>query len=195
MKTSTCALLATSALFLGACATSSSSRATHTTFEDIPVPAGLTYQMDDSTVIESPRVKAARLVYRGRIEPTSLAQAMRATLEGNGWRNVSATSARSSGTLQVYEKEGASLQVQIWEGGLFGMYTYLEVTAGRLNQPGTSPMPAAIGVPAVPATPAPPSSFAPGSSPAPGGGPSAQAAVPPAVPMQPAPAGAFPKTN
>lgn len=194
MKTSTCALLATSALFLGACATTPS-RTTHTTFEDIPVPAGLTYQMDESTVIESPRVKAARLVYRGRIEPASLAQAMRATLESNGWRNVSATSGPTAGTLQVYEKEGASLQVQIWEGGLFGMYTYLEVTAGRLNQPGSAPLPAASGVPAPPVPPAPSSSLAPPPSPAPGGGPGAHAAVPPAVPVQPMPAGAFPKTN
>lgn len=194
MKTSTCALLATSALLLGACATAPS-RATHTTFEDIPVPAGLTYQMDDSTVIESPRVKAARLVYRGRIEPASLAQAMRATLESNGWRNVSATSSRTSGALQVYEKDGAALQVQIWEGGLFGMYTYLEVTAGRLNQPGAAPMPAASGIPAPPAPPGPSSSLGPAPGSAPGGGASAQAAVPPAVPVQPAPAGAFPKTN
>ena len=55
-------------------------------FEDIPVPKGLSYQADKSTIIESPTVKAARLVYRGRLEVDSLASAMRTTLEANGVR-------------------------------------------------------------------------------------------------------------
>src|SRR5262249_37425361 len=72
-------------------------------FEDIPVPNGLTYQPSESTIIESPAVKAARLVYRGRIEVASLSDAMRATLEANGWRYVSSVSAGDD-IIQVYEK-------------------------------------------------------------------------------------------
>jgi hypothetical protein len=113
-----------------ACA-SAPPRPVHSEFEDIPVPKGLTYQPDRSTVIESPVVKAARLVYRGRVEPESLAAAMRTTLEANGWRAVSSTTTATHGTTQVYEKGGNSLQVQLWEGLI---YTYVELTASRALQ-------------------------------------------------------------
>ena len=99
-------------------------------FEDIPVPKGLTYQPGQSTIIESPNVKAARLVYRGRMEPESLALAMRTTLEANGWRNVSSTTTATHGATQVYEKGGNSLQIQIWEGFL-NWFTYVELIASR----------------------------------------------------------------
>ncbi len=115
---------------LAACA-SAPPRPVRSEFEDIPVPRGLTYEAERSTIIESPQVKAARLVYRGRIEIESLAAAMRTTLEGNGWRNVSSTTTAQHGTTQVYEKAGNSLQVQLWEGF---WYTYVELTASRASQ-------------------------------------------------------------
>lgn len=109
------------------CATASP-RASRSEFEDIPVPKGLSYVESDSTIIESPSVKAAKLVYRGRVEPVSLGSAMRSTLETNGWRHVSSATAGEKGTTQVYEKPGQSLQVRVWEG-LY--YTYVELTASR----------------------------------------------------------------
>jgi len=115
-------------LLLGACA-STSQRPVRTEFEDIPVPKGLAYQADDSTVVETPSVKAARYVYRGRLEPESLATAIRSTLEANGWRHVSSTRNSQHGATQVYEKEGDSLQVQVSEGV---WYTYAEYTTGRV---------------------------------------------------------------
>ena len=118
------------ALLSVACA-STPPRSVRSEFEDIPVPKGLTYEADRSTIIESPQVKAARLVYRGRIEIESLAAAMRTTLESNGWRNVSSTMTSRSGTTQVYEKAGNSVQVQLWEGL---WYTYVELTASRATQ-------------------------------------------------------------
>ncbi len=118
-------------IVITACA-SAPPRPVRSEFEDIPVPKGLEYQSDRSTVIESPLVKAARLVYRGRVEPDSLAGAMRTTLGANGWRNVSRTTTASHGTPQVYEKAGNSLQVQISEGII---YTYVELTASRALQP------------------------------------------------------------
>ena len=118
------------ALLFVACA-STPPRPVRSEFEDIPVPKGLTYEADRSTIIESPQVKAARLVYRGRIEIESLAAAMRTTLESNGWRNVSSTMTSRSGTTQVYEKGGNSVQVQLWEGL---WYTYVELTASRVLQ-------------------------------------------------------------
>lgn len=108
--------------------TSAPPRPVRSEFEDVPVPRGLTYQPEQSTIIESPSVKAARLVYRGRIEVESLALALRTTLEENGWRHVSTTSAAGHGTTQVYDKGGASLQVQVWEGW---WWTYVEMNASR----------------------------------------------------------------
>ena len=116
------------------CATTSS-RATRSEFEDIPVPKGLTYQPSKSTVIESPTVKAARLVYRGRLEVESLSVAMRTTLEANGWRHVSSTSAAEHGITQVYEKSGSSLEVRLLDGWWF---TFVELTASRAQQQATT---------------------------------------------------------
>lgn len=114
------------------CATTSSGP-TRSEFEDIPVPTGLTYQPSESTIIESPTVKAARLVYRGRLEVASLSDAMRTTLEANGWRYVSSTSADDDIT-QVYEKSGSSLEVRLIDGWWF---TYVELTASRAQQHAT----------------------------------------------------------
>jgi hypothetical protein len=104
-------------------------------FEDIPVPKGLAYVDNDSTIIESPSVKAAKLVYRGRVEPVSLGNAMRSTLEANGWRHVSTATAGDKGTTQVYEKPGNTLQVKVWEGWY---YTYVELTTSRTLTSATS---------------------------------------------------------
>jgi hypothetical protein len=114
------------------CATTAS-RPTRSEFEDIPVPTGLTYQPSESTIIESPTVKAARLVYRGRLEVASLSDAMRTTLQANGWRSVSSTSVDDVAT-QVYEKSGSSLEVRLIDGWWF---TYVELTASRAQQHAT----------------------------------------------------------
>jgi hypothetical protein len=116
-------------LLLGACASTPPSRPVRTEFEDIPVPKGLAYQADDSTILEAPNVKAVRYVYRGRLEPESLSGAIRSTLEANGWRSVSSTRNSQHGATQVYEKEGDSLQVQLWEGL---WYTYAEYSTVRV---------------------------------------------------------------
>jgi hypothetical protein len=111
-----------------------SSQPPRSQFEDISVPSGLTYQPDKSTIIESPTVKAARLVYRGRLEVASLSDAMRTTLEANGWRHVSTTSAGDQGIVQVYEKSGNPLEVHLIDGW---WYTYVELTIGRALEPST----------------------------------------------------------
>jgi hypothetical protein len=112
------------------CATSSS-QPTRSEFEDIPVANGLTYQPSKSTIIESPTVKAARLVYRGRVEVDSLAVAMRTALEANGWRYVSSTYTADHGITQVYEKAGNPLEVRLIDGW---WYTYVEMTVTRTRQ-------------------------------------------------------------
>jgi hypothetical protein len=110
------------------CATTAARRQ----FADITLPAGMAYQPQDSVVIESPTIKAAQLVYRGRLEPVTLGDAMRTRLEASGWRHVSRTSTAKGGTRQVYEKEGNALDVHIYEGL---WYTYLAISASEVLAP------------------------------------------------------------
>jgi len=119
---------------LSACA-SSPPRAQRSEFEDIPVPKGLELDWSRSTIIESPTIKAARLFYKGRVTPDSLALAFRSTLEANGWRYLSSATAKR-GTLQVYEKAASSLQVLIYEGWY---YTWVELSATRVVNPAPAP--------------------------------------------------------
>src|SRR5213594_5097876 len=100
-------------LFATGCTTTTTARRQ---FDDIDLPSGLAYRPGDSIVIESPTVKAAQLVYRGRLEPVTLGDAMRTRLEASGWRHISRTSTSRAGTRQVYEKEGNALEVHIYEG-------------------------------------------------------------------------------
>jgi hypothetical protein len=127
-------LLSVIALSLAACASSSSKQA-RSEFEDIPVPSGLTLDRSKSTVIESPSAKAARLVYKGRIEPDSLGLVYRTTLEANGWHHLASTTNSEKNITQVYEKPGNSLHVLIYEGFY---YTWVEVSATRLVTPTTT---------------------------------------------------------
>jgi len=121
-------ILSTAVLALTACATSTP-RAQRSEFEDIPVPKGLAVDLNRSTIIESPTVKAARLFYKGRVEPESLGVAFRTTLEANGWKHLSSTTASDKGTTQVYEKSGSTLQVLIYESWY---YTWVEMSATRM---------------------------------------------------------------
>jgi hypothetical protein len=121
-------VLSATVLALTACA-STPPKVQRSEFEDIPVPKGLAVDLDRSTIIESPNVKAARLFYKGRIEPESLGVAFRTTLEANGWKHLSSTTASGKGTTQLYEKSGSSLQVMIYEGWY---YTWVEMSATRM---------------------------------------------------------------
>jgi hypothetical protein len=121
-------ILCALAVVLAACA-SSPPAPQRSEFEDIPVPPGLTLDRSRTTIIESPNVKAARLFYKSRIRPESLAVAYRTTLEANGWRHVSSTTSASKGTTQVYEKADSALQVLIYEGFY---YTWTEVSTTRI---------------------------------------------------------------
>ena len=126
------AVAAAAALVLSACA-SNPPRPVKSQFEDIPVAKGMGYQTGESMAIETPTVQAAREVYRGRIEIESLATATRATLEANGWKHLNTTKTAQHGINQVYEKQGTSLQVLLWEGWM-GWFTYAEYTTARILQ-------------------------------------------------------------
>jgi len=117
-------------LLLTACA-SNPPRPMRTEFEDIPVPKGLAYQQDESTVIETPKIRAGRHIYRGRLEVESLNVAIRNTLEANGWRHVSSSAVSDHGVTQIYEKASSSLEVRLIDGW---WYTVVELTASRAMQ-------------------------------------------------------------
>ena len=129
MSMSRVLIVCTLGLTLASCASSSGPARQRSEFEDIPVPKGLAVDLNRSTIIESPSVKAARIFYKGRIEPDSLSVAFRTTLEANGWKHLSSTTASDKGTTQVYEKTGSSLQVLIYESWY---YTWVEMSATRM---------------------------------------------------------------
>jgi hypothetical protein len=160
-------------LFLATGCASTAPPPASTSFEGFPVPEGLTYRPSDSTIIETQDARAGRVVYRGRVEPASLVQTMRATLETAGWKLVGSTLSAQSGSTQLYDKNGTSMQVRIWEGGPLSWYTYVEMTAigvtpksassGRAESlprvvpaPGMTPAPSSGHVPSVSAEPASP---------------------------------------
>lgn len=132
MKTKMLVMLAVLLAFsLSACSSTKNIPPVRSEFMDIPLPDGLVYLADKSAVIESETVRAARLMYSSKFEPGSLVLSIQDGLQGNGWRLVRTTSFPNMGTMQLYEKGEASLQVRIWEGGAFDSSTYVELSGTR----------------------------------------------------------------
>jgi hypothetical protein len=183
MRTHQCAIGVFALLLATGCA-SSASKPAYMAFEGLPVPKGLQYRPADSTIIETQDIKAGRVIYRGRIEQESLAQSMRATLEADGWRLVGSTFSAQSGSTQLYDKSGMSLQVRIWEGGLFSWYTYVELAAieTTASRPasGQAPVPGPEAIPKI--VPAPGVTPVPSAVPAPSLVPMPSAAAEPLTP-------------
>jgi hypothetical protein len=121
---------------LTACASSSSTKQVRSEFEDIPVPSGLTLDQGRTVIIESPTVKAAKLSYKGRLQPDSLGTAFRTTLEANGWKHQSTMTSSGKGTTQVYDKSGSYLPVDIWEDFWSCLFdTCVSLSATRVVNP------------------------------------------------------------
>ena len=121
----------TLALSLAACSSSKGIPPIRSEFMDIPLPGGLEYIPDQSAVIESETVRAARLMYSSKFEPGSLVLSIQEGLTGQGWRLVRTSSFPGQGTMQLFQKDDASLQVRIWEGGAFKGSTYVELSGTR----------------------------------------------------------------
>jgi hypothetical protein len=132
MRTKTVATVAvTLGLFVSACSSTKGVPPIRSEFMDIPLPGGLEYIADQSAVIESETVRAARLVYSSKFELGSLVLSLQEGLLGSGWRLIRSTSFPTQGAIQLYEKGDASLQVRIWEGGTFKGSTYVELSGTR----------------------------------------------------------------
>ena len=119
------------ALLVSACSSTKGIPPVRSEFMDIPLPAGLEYIADQSAVIESETVRAARLMYSSKFEQGSLVLSIQEGLTGAGWRLIRTSSFPNLGTIQIYEKGDASLQVRIWEGGAFKSSTYVELSGTR----------------------------------------------------------------
>ena len=118
-------------LSLAACSSTKGVPPIRSEFMDIPLPGGLEYIADQSAVIESETVRAARLMYSSKFELGSLVLSIQEGLLGQGWRLVRSSSFPGQGTMQLYQKDEASLQVRIWEGGAFKGATYVELSGTR----------------------------------------------------------------
>jgi hypothetical protein len=116
---------------LAACSSTKGVPPIRSEFMDIPLPGGLEYIADQSAVIESETVRAARLMYSSKFELGSLVLSIQEGLLGQGWRLVRSSSFPGQGTMQLYQKDEASLQVRIWEGGAFKGATYVELSGTR----------------------------------------------------------------
>lgn len=125
------ALAALVLVLTAACSTTQAVPPVRSEFGDIQLPEGLVYLADESAFIESGTARAARLVYKSSFEPGSLVLSLQTALEGSGWRLVRGTTFPKHGTIQLYEKGEASLQVRIWEGGAFNSRTYVELSGSR----------------------------------------------------------------
>ncbi len=119
------------ASLVAACSSTKNIPPVRSEFMDIPLPAGLEYVADQSAVIESETVRAARLMYTSKFEPGSLVLSIQEGLTGAGWRLTRTSSFPNLGTIQIFEKGEASLQVRIWEGGAFKGSTYVELSGTR----------------------------------------------------------------
>ena len=95
--------------------------------EGAHLPAG---QVDDH---ESPTVKAARLVYRGRLEVESLGLGHADHPRGERLASRQQHAVADQGVTQIYEKAGSSLEVRLLDGWWF---TFVELTASRSLQHG-----------------------------------------------------------
>jgi hypothetical protein len=126
-------LAAAALLLLVAGCASTPPRPALTGFEELPIPEGMTYVADRSSVVDGPTVRMQRVVYRGRFEIVSVAASMRAGLDAKGWRHISTATSSEGPITQVFEKGTTTLMVMIWEGS---WYTYLETTTttGTLAQ-------------------------------------------------------------
>ena len=127
--------------FGAGCVTTQGAGPARVEFEDIPIPSAMAYLEDKAVIIESPGVKAARLLYRGRVSVATLAPALRSGLESNGWRNVSSTTTAPQGTILIYEKDRIAVQLRLWEDIFF---TYVELTTSRLAPAASAPAASAI---------------------------------------------------
>jgi hypothetical protein len=121
----------TLALLLSACSATKTIPPIKSEFMDIPLPSGLVYVADESAVIESETVRAARLVYSSKYETGSLVLSIQEGLLGNGWKLIRSSAFPGHGAMQLYEKGDASLQVRVWEGGAFNGSTYVELSGTR----------------------------------------------------------------
>ena len=58
-------------------------------FNDVPVPAEMKLQSDESFIMQTPQVKAGALVYTGWVDPSSLSTFFMRNMPQEGWTSLS----------------------------------------------------------------------------------------------------------
>lgn len=86
----------------------------YTDFSDIAIPKWLKLDKKRSLVFESGAHRNGYLLYKGRVEPTSLAEYFKTTLTGSGW--VLLNNFKYGNYVLNFSKEGRSCIILIEEG-------------------------------------------------------------------------------
>ncbi len=58
-------------------------------FNDVPIPAEMKLQSDESFIMQTPQVKAGALVYTGWVDPSSLSTFFMRNMPQEGWTSLS----------------------------------------------------------------------------------------------------------
>ncbi|SMC17587.1 hypothetical protein SAMN02746041_00349 [Desulfacinum hydrothermale DSM 13146] len=100
----------------------STSAPTFYDFPDIPVPNELRLQSKESTVFQGGGVKTGLLVFKGRVDPSSVINFFQVSLAREKWRMKGSIRYRKS--LLLFEKDDRFCIVNVYERHF---YTYVEI--------------------------------------------------------------------
>jgi hypothetical protein len=97
-------------------------------FQDVPITPGMT--RDESRIVEvqTGQFQTGIGLYKGRIEPKSLAEYYKGIMPTRGWKLLADFGAKR--TIQIYTKEQRVSVILIEEGWY---YTHLEIRTGRFG--------------------------------------------------------------
>ena len=109
-------------------------RASYYDFDDVRIPSELTLKKKDSLVYGAGRSKVGSLVFKGRVEPSSLAAFFQNNMQQDGWKLLSSFKYRPY--LLIFLKEDRACVITVAEK-LFS--TRVEVRVGPV-EPGSHPV-------------------------------------------------------
>lgn len=126
------------ALFLSGCATAGTTGSTTTgpgvaelpvsEFQEIPIAPGMTRDESKIVEVQTGQFQTGIGLYKGRIEPRSLADYYKGIMPTRGWKLLADFAAKR--TIQIYTKE-QRLCVLLIEEGFYN--TYLEIRTGEFT--------------------------------------------------------------
>ncbi|MFH2011160.1 MAG: hypothetical protein ABIJ37_00410 [Pseudomonadota bacterium] len=97
-------------------------------FDDVSIPPELTLDKEKSFVYETSALKAGVLVFKGRVEISSLVAFFQQNMAKNDW--VFLNSFKYKGYIMNFQKENKSCLITLYDGII---YTKVEVRVGPLH--------------------------------------------------------------